>query len=315
MNIFAILGFIAILLAGLWATVQLVKQISTLSFNFNKPTITMPLFGASDKLTLTEQEGTFTSGESATISWELGDKARENEGSTLTFSYACKAGTYLKVAATDTDTYRAIPCNAPHIMPAAQSELTFIPVLANTTAEDEGTVTVAYTLAYTPSEGDVQAAHDTFTILPTTTVATSTPTTPEDKGGESMMTTPANTAPVAAPARLSNPNGLADLTVEVLSVSTPSQDGSVAVRLSVTNRGTKRADAWTFTALLPTQPTYTYVSPTQPTLYAGESAEMLLTFDKVQVGAGTILLTVDAINAIVESVETNNSTSHNITSN
>jgi len=45
MNLFAILGFIAILLAGLWATVQLVKQVSNFSFDFNKPSIS--LFGNS----------------------------------------------------------------------------------------------------------------------------------------------------------------------------------------------------------------------------------------------------------------------------
>jgi len=338
MNIFAVLGFIAILLAGLWATVQLVKQISNLSFDFNKPNITMPMFGGDDELTLIKKEGTFRSGESTKIAWTLGEKAQKSEGSTLTFSYACKAGAYIKVANTATDSYRAIPCNAPYGIPTTKTDISIIPVLTN---KDTGTL--AYSLTYTPEEGETQSASSMIAIsktvgsvkmaqkpavkIPTRPTATTRPVTvPVFKEGSNTarIVTPAPIqaahkvvapkAPVrktkqvrtVVPVRTSNPNGLPDLAVKVLTVR-PITDNKVAVTLEVANLGTKLANNWTFTALLPTDPAYSYVSEAQEALYAGERAELLLTFDKVKAGNGTLLITVDAQNSIVESLETNNS--------
>jgi len=151
MNIFAVLGFIAILIAGLWATVQLVKQISNLSFDFNKPTISMPTFGSDEELAIVANTNALNSGESAKVQWTLGSDAKSAEGSVLTFSYACKAGAYIKVGEAATGSYRAIPCNAPYTVPATDTELSIIPVL--TTIE---TGELAYSIKYTPADGDTQ---------------------------------------------------------------------------------------------------------------------------------------------------------------
>jgi subtilase family serine protease len=64
---------------------------------------------------------------------------------------------------------------------------------------------------------------------------------------------------------------------------------------------------WTLSAILPTEPAYTYASAPQQALYAGEKAEMLLTFDKTKSGIQDIKITVDPDNKIIESLETNNS--------
>ncbi len=322
MNIFAVLGFIAILLAGLWATVQLVKQVSSLSFDFNKPTISMPTFGNGDKLAIVANTDTLRSGESAKVAWSLGKEARSAEGSTLNFSYACKAGAYVKVLDVDTESYRAIPCNAPYNVPTTDSELSIIPVLTTIEAAE-----LAYSLTYTPAtemDEDAQVVNGTLTITkgdalvmePDTTV----PTTDEEKEGamSTRTTVPAprvmqkKTVTTLVPVRKSDPNGLPDLTVNVLEVHSADNTGKVVVKFEVANLGTKLANAWTFTSTLPTEPAYTYVSEAQGTLYAGERAEMLMTFDKLKLGTNALTITVDAQDAIVESLETNNAVTQSV---
>ncbi len=326
MNLFAILGFVAILLAGLWATVQLVNKVSQLSFNFDKPSLSIPFFGGDDALAITTPEGSYNSGESAQIAWSLGDSAEEAEGVTLSFSYACKKGLYIKVQEVSSDSYRALPCNAPYNVPAIDTSLHIMPVLTG----DEP-VEAAYSLTYAPitdtDEAVEQVAYGTLKVVladAVTTDSTVKPATIVDipKDGvvantttkivktvkKTYTSTPHTTKNVyVAPTRKSDPNGLADLTIKVLSVSAVDVDGKVAVRFEVANLGTKLADNWTFTATLPTNPPYTYVSPAQSALYAGERAELLLTFDRVILGNNPLLLAVDAYNVIVESLETNNS--------
>jgi hypothetical protein len=336
MNIFAVLGFIAILLAGLWATVQLVKQISNLSFDFNKPEISMPTFGGSDKLATITNTETVNSGEGVDIAWTLGEDARNAEGSTLSFAYACKAGAYIKVLDADIDGYRAIPCNAPYPIKTTDTKFSMIPVLTNI-----DTAKIAYALTYTPTDGDTQVVNDTITIskngsvaikpaptevsepkitIPavTTPIKTKPAVVPQIKDGTVARELVAHTATKPAPriikkktvttivpVRRSDPNGLPDLSVKVLEVR-PVAGGKVAVKFEVSNLGTKLVNGWTFAATLPTKPTYTYVSEAQGTLYAGERAEMLITFDKLKRGTNSLLITVDAQNAILETVETNN---------
>lgn len=81
-------------------------------------------------------------------------------------------------------------------------------------------------------------------------------------------------------------------------------DDKLSVRFEVFNKGTKVASAWTFTAELPTDPSYTYVSEAQPDLYAGERAEMMLVFDRAK--SGRVTITVDKSDDIKESLESNN---------
>jgi len=342
MNIFAVLGFIAILIAGLWATVQLVKQISNLSFDFNKPTISMPSFGGNDKLTLIKNENTFRSGEGTKIQWTLGKDAQKAEGSTLTFSYACKAGAYIKVGDATTGSYRAIPCNAPYSIPTTYTELSIIPVLTN---KNENTL--AYSLAYTPKGGKVESVSSVLAISKTaksvkvaqkpaaktvTRQNTNTKPVPTLKEGvtHSRIVTPApvktarkvpahktitqkkTTVHKIVPVRTSNPNGLPDLTVKILAVQPTNMSNKIAIKFEVANIGTKLANGWTFTATLPTEPAYTYVSEAQGALYAGERAEMLMTFDKLKSGSNPLVITVDSQNAITESVEINNAVLQNI---
>ncbi len=329
MNIFAVLGFIAILIAGLWATVQLVKQISNISFDFSKPTINIPTFGNEEKLTLVKNTNTLKSGESAKIAWELSEEAQKDENSTLSFSYGCKSGVYIKVFETESKNYRAIPCNAPYVLPSVTTtEMSIMPVLTSVSSAD---ISYALTYASKTKDGETVVKNSTMTVVRGTSPITSPVMKREKtitkneyepiKEGAYVRTTSPSVTPVPAkkitkttlvPVRKSDPNGTPDLTVKILEIQTIGNTDKVSVKFEVANIGTKLVNSWTFTAVLPTDPAYTYVSEAQGALYAGERAEMLMTFDKLKSGNNSIVITVDAQNAIKESLETNNSVERNI---
>lgn len=317
MNLFAVLGFVAILLAGLWATIQLVKQVSRISTDFSLPTLSLPWFNTT-KLTLKEV-GELVSGEPAEIAWTL--KAR-TEG-TLAFTYACRKDAYIKVAVAE-DTYQAIPCNAPYALSATSSSLAIIPVVQD--AVETETMEIPFSLTYKMVGGKEKTASDVLVVRHT--ALPQPPVVEEEKEGvvgtrtivEAPKVSYAPTTPAPAPTqyrtvekvvavRNSDPNGMSDLAVSILDSGLVSA-GKYAVKFEVANLGTKLASGWTFTATLPTNPTYTYVSAPQQALYAGEKMDFVLTFDKVQ--AGAFLLTVDANNAITESVEKNNALTHTV---
>gem|GEM_PF-1082312 len=328
MNIFAILGFIAILLAGLWATVQLVKQVSNMSFDFVRPNITMNIFGDSDELTVVPSSKVANSAEPTLIKWTLGEDAQTVEGATLSFSYGCKRGLYAKIKDFNTNSYRAIPCNAPYKMPATDTELSIIPMLT-----DANTDELKYSITYTPAESSEIKEQVAQGQLQVTNIKVAV-STPKPSTTDSAVETPtvakavvSKTAPkvtntnvaktnkvvrTVVPVRKSDPNGLPDLTVKVLGVSAPDSTGTISVRFEVANIGTKMVGVWALSAALPTEPAFVYTSKPQQALYAGERAEILLTFNKLKVGSNPLLITIDPLGLVVESLETNNSVIQNI---
>lgn len=212
-NIFAILGFIAILLAGLWATVELVKRAAHLTSNMNMPALTQ--------------------------SWKQKKEAPgdDNEQSALT------------ITPTTTSIYLETAEHEDRVEPAAQ---------------------------------------------PSAPVETSAAVTPQPKPV---------TVVKQVPVRNTDPNGLPDLSVRMIESGLTAAH-TYSVKFEVINNGTKLAQNWAFTALLPTHPAYTYTSEPQAALYAGERMELLLTFDKVQ--PGNLLITVDSFNTLTEQDELNN---------
>lgn len=306
MNLFAVLGFVAILLAGLWATVQLVKQVSRFSTDFSMPTLSLP-WSHKDALVLHPTD-TLTSGTEATLKWDV----NTTDAGTIAFSYACRKDFYIKVQTPDSD-YRAIPCNAPYTMPSTDTSLSIIPMLQDG-ADD--LPDAPFSLVFTPAEGETFSAQGALVVLHDAAAVAVTPEPTEGKDGVSgerpvvhaptktVASTATRTVTKTVAVRNSDPNGVADLAVQVLDAGLVAA-GKYSIKFEVSNLGTKVAEGWTFTASLPTNPPYIYISGPQQALYAGERMELLLTFDKVE--GGEAIITVDAPNTVPESVETNNS--------
>ena len=120
-------------------------------------------------------------------------------------------------------------------------------------------------------------------------------------------------------APISNPSGLPDFQVNILSVGaidpftgnfipkgTLRSNERAAVRFVVKNIGDKASGPWTYNAELPTYPRYIYKSRTQSSLMPGAQATVTVAFDKLVAGQGTVIINVDPYNMIAERLENNN---------
>ena len=81
-----------------------------------------------------------------------------------------------------------------------------------------------------------------------------------------------------------------------------------AVRFEIVNIGTKRADGWSFNAVLPTFPSHIFSSESQQALGPGDKIEYTLGFDQFDINQteGVIAIYVDPTNSINEPNKDNN---------
>lgn len=322
LNVFAVLGFIALLIIGLWSVIQLVQQGSRLISGMNTGTsnsLSLSLLGSGVAFNLDSTK--LTSETPTTINFRVGSKT----DSVLAFSYACRENFYFEVQTGENTAY-AIPCNAPYALDKESSALTLIPIL-NASMDIE----VPVTLSLTPVSGNSITDSATFTIAPARDTQITqrdevVPVLPVVSVPKNTVVTEAVVVPEPAkevitkmvPVKKSNPEGLPDLTVKIVKIGVRNADGDVVaksnfsandapvVEFEVTNMGTKVASGWKFSADLPTNPAYTYESPAQAALYAGAVANLSMSFDKLVSGTGMVRITIDPKNSLVEAVETNN---------
>lgn len=314
LTVFAILGFIALLIAGLWSTIQLVKQGSNMISGTGTRGVSsfMGLTSAGVSMKLADKK--VTPGEAFTVSWS----STKRDDATLTLTYACREHVYLQINANETS--YAIPCNAPFTV---APEVTTLSLTAM--SEANAPVEIPLTLTLTNASGAVSKDASTITVL---TPVAPTPVVEEKKVTEPVVTEPApkkavEQKQVMVPVKKSDDAGLADLKPVITQIGVL-VDGSlvektifkpgdtVVVRFDVTNHGTKVARAWSFSAVLPSNPVFTYTSEAQEDLYAGATAHLTMTFDKLASGTGIVSISVDAAQAIKESSEANNGVSRQI---
>ncbi|MFM2414658.1 MAG: hypothetical protein RI911_351 [Candidatus Parcubacteria bacterium] len=319
LTVFAILGFIALLIAGLWSTIQLVKQgsqmISGTGTRGVSSLVGLSNAGVSMKLGTSQ----VNSEDPFTLSWSV---ARAD--GTLTLTYACREHVYIQVNA-DGSSY-AIPCNAPYSIPSGSQSLSLTAV--SDAADD---VEIPLTLNVTTSSGQTSKDAATITVrraavtqkkaasVQPEPVVTPAPETKQP----APKPQPIEKKAVMVPVKKSDDSGKADLKPTITQIGVL-VDGSlveknvftpgdvVVVKFDVTNTGTKVARGWAFTATLPSNPVFTYRSEQQEDLYAGATAHLTMTFDKIAPGTGIVSIQVDAAKAIPEVSDANNGTSRQI---
>jgi hypothetical protein len=304
LNIFAILGFIALLFAGLWSTIQIVKHgsgfFSTVSSRAFQPF--NGLTDANDFRLITTTADTVT-GKPFELSWNTPEIAGD-----LTMSYPCREEFFFKVSV-DADTNYAIPCNAPFTLPKGSASIILIPI---SPAGFDNQLPVSFT--FTGEDKSIEKDSAIVSVVGTDPmVATNTVTYPVNIKGDGAPSS--EEAPVIP---------VTDLSVEIVRVGTSSQgvfaqttsfaqNDKVSVQFRVTNSSTHTLSNWTFSANIPTNPPYVFTSEIQPTLESGAQALLTMTFDSLAVGTGTVVITVDGIQAIKEVSENNNADSVTIT--
>jgi hypothetical protein len=346
LNLFAILGFIALLIAGLWATIQLMQVVfsfvgNTSSGLFAKSSA--PLASLSlPSIQMQVRDSIVSPQKPFAIGWVGKNIADGGANGTLTFTYACRAGLFLKVQAS-TDTEYAIPCNVAYTIPKEASALSVTPILS-VAQKIEVPVTLSYAEAGRTTKDTAVITIDGATRAPFPTpasvlhpepvkpVALPIPQpqpTPKPIAKPQPVAKPEPTptpqpAPKPAPVVVEKPvqksdvNGFVDLEARIITIGKLANTGVVSPRASFTtnetasitfeviNVGTKAVKNWHYSLALPTAPAYTHNSEAQPTLYAGSKATVTISFDKLAAGTPTIVLTADPANKVVESTRANN---------
>lgn len=259
----AVIGLVAILVLGAWGIIQLViglpDFISGLGFGSNPSSL---FTNSTEQVAVTAPKNA-TSDQPLTLSW---NHTGGSGNYSYAISYACATGLSF-AAPVPTGQMQIVPCNTPFNFTNATKTIQLIPVL-HTSAP----VTTSFTImANRLVDGKITttATSSSITITPVTssTAATVKPTT---------STSPSTT--YTASGRTSNLYGSPHLAVHIMSI-TPS-GGRYYAQFSIQNTGTNVKPAgWTFSALLPTHPSYTFVSEAQRKLYPGDEIVYTLGFD------------------------------------
>lgn len=327
-NIIAIIGFIILLAIGVWSAIQVIKFVPRLFSETGTITPTNTIDLGNRDIALEVSTLSANSGEPITLTWaHTGD-----ETGILSFSYACTEGFYFQIAG------RPAPCNAPYNIPATNLTLEVTPLSAKQNVE------VPLALTYTNADGESVRDTKTLTVMNAAVVvdeetpsSTEQDTTKEgtiSKGGpvepvsnttQTKTQTPQPVVKTIKVPRVSNPYGIADISVEMIAIGDINQYGAFepkgvlrtytrgAAKFRVTNLGDKETGLWYFNATLPTQGGYPFNSQAQSSLMPGSSVDIFMTFDQLVPGVHTFHVQVDPYNAIPELNEYNNATGQNIT--
>ncbi len=192
-------------------------------------------------------------------------------------------------------TLARVQCGTAFTLGQATSSVIIVPIL---TTETETAAQVS--IVFVPSSGSGQVRGSApMRIMPSG--APETPVQPEPQPQ------PATPKPTPAPSQNTGP---ADLVVTVISATTDVSGASV-VTFDIANRGDSSTGTYTFTANLPTQYPYSFISDPQLSLAPGAHIVNTLRFN--QTISGLFTVTVDPSNTVRESNEGNNGASHQVT--
>ena len=263
----AIIGLIAILVLGAWGIIQIVVGLPDFFSGFGNSST--PRAQTSAEHVTVSAPTLVTSGQPFTLSWA---HTNASGNYSFTFSYACADGLSF-AAPVPTGQYQQVPCNTPFNYTNASGNVQLIPVLSNQTKQTNTSITVSATRL---SDNTVSASGSTtLTVLPQ---ASAKPAQPAASDTTATQTTPRPTSTYTPSGRTSNLYGTPDLSVRVLSAQPVA--GRYSVQFEVSNVGTNVAPyGWEFSAQLPLNPPYTFVSQAQQKLYPGDKIVYTLGFD------------------------------------
>ncbi len=335
----AIFGFVAIIIVGMWGSVQVARGIPNAFSSLASAIVSFSsvFVPAGEKIVLSAQSLTVDSNQPFVLSWSHDKKSVDGS---YTFRYNCADGvSFTSLSASGAP--ETIFCNTAFHFLNANNQMTLTPFSANNrfvdvqvfieftpngantpTVTGQTTFTVTNT-GNTTSPGTLTPTTTPVTVIPVTTVpVTPRPVTPGP--------TQTNIYPING-AGVSDPNGYVDLAVRIIETgvvdkttgvftasSTPSRSASnsrIAVRFAVENRGTKTSPQFDFNAVLPTLPYNIFSSPMQQVLAPGDRIEFTVGFDSFDPSKpdGIFIVNVDPSNRINERDKNNNIVRYTIT--
>lgn len=325
-RVLATIGFVGLIVIGMYGSVRVAQAVPGVFSNLAAAivSITSIFVPANETLTLSLPAYTVQTGAPLTVAYDHQNKKLEG---TYAFRYSCVDGVTFSTVAGD-GTISAITCNQPYAFKPFNNSFTVTPVSEKLRFSD-----VELFITFTPegASGSTVAGSTVVTVenqkLSTTSLTpptgtTGTPVTPTPK-----PPTPPRTTIVVPQGRASDPNGYTDLTARVIEVgvldstgafqstTTLSRNGPrIAVRFAIENIGTRTSKEFTFSAVLPTYPPFTYFSPSQVALGPGDRIEYTIGFDSFdQDLVGDFVVNVDPTNSVNEKDKANNIIKYPIT--
>jgi hypothetical protein len=309
----AVIGFIAILLAGLWGTVQLVK-FSPKVFSGLSASVTsfMSVFVPNEEITVNNFGSIVLSNTSHEINWEHKNKP---ENVNYSFSYACVEG--LSIQTLNNGDTIEIKCDSPFYFSSDTNSFSFTPK-----SEKIKSVNLPVVITSINKDGVASTLDDGFITIINESIQEEAVSSSEvgsvnsTTAGEKTY----NVFPISGSRTVSDPNGRVDLETKIIEtgfidsnnifIPTSSIDVSKngAVRFSITNIGTKASDTWTFNAVLPTYPMHIFHSQNQKALQPGDRIDFTLGFDQINrtLKEGVITINVDPAGSIKNEINRNN---------
>ncbi|MFM2381246.1 MAG: hypothetical protein RLZZ76_11 [Candidatus Parcubacteria bacterium] len=333
---FAIVGFIVLVIFGVWLAVKIVSFVPSAFSSLASLADSVYNYDKNEEIIVTGENNVYNAGEAFTLSWE----ALRRPG-TYTFSYACTEG--VSVDTKDADgKIVSLTCGQPLTL----GNSTSLEVLV--ASEKNRFTDIPYTITYT-KDGSQQASsmltRDLTIVnvaIPTTGALVSTvqkpvvadtatgeksetPVAPKDvaapktKPATYVAPKPVTTTKTVYTVPISNPNGSIDLQVTYIGSgkivgstfikqASIDADESGAIQFEVKNIGTKTADVWSYVANLPADIDYT--SGAQKALKPNERAIITLGFEGLtKSGTEKVSVTVTAKN---DTKTTNNKVSGSV---
>lgn len=273
LRVVAVVGLIAILLLGAWGIIQIAFYLPTFFSNFGKTKEALTVSAPSQ----------LTSNQPFTLSWKHTGKDGEYSYSV---SYACAQGLAF-AAPVPTGSYQLVRCNTPFNYINASTSMPLVPVFASGTTQASTTFTVA---AAKLADGTISVKGTATTRIQagSATAASTTPSVSTPKPTPTKKPTSAKPSTTYVPSgRTQNLYGYPDLAVQIISAPQSAPVGSrITLQFVVTNLGTNVAPAgWSFNAVLPYNPVYTYDSGSQQKLYPGDKIVYTLGYDAAYAGS------------------------------
>lgn len=324
-RVLAIIGFVGLIIIGMYGSVRVAQAVPGVFSQMASAIVSITSIFVPANETISVTLPSYTVAHDAPVTVAFDHQNKKTEGGSYAFRYSCADGVTVSTIVNGVVT--ELGCNVPFTFAPFNNSVTVTPASALTRFAD-----VEVFVAFTP-EGAATATviGSTLMTIENTSLSTSV-LTPPTNGTETPATpTPPVTKPTtpAAPpkketiivpqGRASDPNGYTDLTARVIEVgyidstgafiasSTPSRAERVAVRFAVENIGTKTSKEFTFSAVLPTYPPYTYFSPSQVALGPGDRIEFTVGFDSfVRENVGDIVINVDPTGGLNERNKDNN---------
>lgn len=308
---FAVVGFVVVLGAGVWGSVQVARYApSALSSLAAVATSLSSVFTPAESLTLNTPAAAIPTDAVYTLTWE---HAGAQDNGSYEFSYTCRDGLSFQTPNAG-GIYEELSCDTPFRFSSENNSLLFIPLLSGAQF-----VTAPVTLSALTETGDrAVSTETTLTIGKTTTPGEKNDTVQPLVPGEETS----GTYSITDSRTTSDPSGRPDLSVRIIGVGIVDEDGVFtptdalaaaedrgAVRFEIANVGTRSTGEWTFNAVLPTFPMHIFHSDTQQALQPGDRIVFTLEFNQLNsanTDSGVVTINADPTRSIGEISEENN---------